>query len=164
MTKSIFTLESRDFKDGAAISSIHSAEDANVSPELFWKGEPEKTESLALICDDPDAPTKEPWVHWVVYNIPKSVHRLPEGLDRKPLFEDGMMQGLTNAERIGYDGPCPPMKEEHRYLFKLYALDTKLDAQPGLTKQQLVEAMKGHVLDEVTIIGTFKTERGALLP
>ncbi len=151
-----FTLESTSFKDGADIGIIHTLEGANVSPELIWSGAPENTQSFALICEDPDAPTEEPWVHWVIYNIPASVKKLPEGMDRKTKFDDGTMQGLTTAEHIGYDGPCPPPKEEHRYFFTLYALDTTVKAEPGLTKHQLLEALKGHVLDQAVIIGTYK--------
>lgn len=154
----MFTLESSDFKDGAAISKINTCEGANTSPELHWLNPPDNTQSFALICDDPDAPTAEPWVHWIVYNIPSSQKKLIEGFDRTVKLGDGTMQGLNTFDRIGFDGPCPPNNENHRYFFKLYALDTVLNVEPGLTKNQLLSEIEGHIIDQAELIGTYKLE------
>lgn len=158
----MFKLESTDFKDCSEISLIHTCEGANASPELLWSGAPDGTQSFALICEDPDAPSQEPWVHWVVYNISTSIKNLPEDFDRTPLLGNGIMQGLNNFEHIGYDGPCPPRDENHRYFFRLFALDALLKVEPGLTKTQLLEAMEGHILGEAVLIGTYELAHEAV--
>lgn len=150
----IFKLESSCFKDGAEIGKIHTCEVGNVAPDLLWSGAPENTASFALICDDPDAATSEPWVHWIVYNIPASNTSL-EDLDHIELLPDGIMQGLNTFNHIGYDGPCPPLGENHRYFFRLYALDIMPKLNPAFTKNRLLEAIKDHIIGEATLIGTY---------
>ena len=116
-------------------------------------GVPEFAKSLSVICEDPDAPSGI-WTHWVIFNIPPENNTLPEGLVRNELFEDGSKQGLNDSGAVGYSGPCPP-GGTHRYYFKVYALDAKLDLPPRISKQELLNAMKGHVLDEGQLMGVY---------
>lgn len=144
-------LSSDAFEAGGPIPEKHTGEGANVSPPLNWTGVPEGTRELALICDDPDAPRPRPWVHWVVYGIPADQTGLPEG------GAPGALEGKNDFGRTGYGGPMPPRGHGvHRYRFKVYALDTELDAASGLTKDQLLEAMQGHVISEGELVGTYE--------
>ncbi|HEX4649786.1 MAG TPA: YbhB/YbcL family Raf kinase inhibitor-like protein, partial [Steroidobacteraceae bacterium] len=121
-------------------------------------GAPQGTKSFVLIVDDPDAPDprapKTTWVHWVLHNIPAETRSLPEGATQRGLPPQ-TVQGLNDWKRIGYGGPCPPIGR-HRYFHKLYALDAELTGLPRPTKAQLLEAMKGHVLAEVQLVGTYQ--------
>lgn len=146
-------LTSPAFSEGEAIPRQYTCDGVNISPPLIWRGVPQKTLSLALICDDPDAPVGI-WVHWVVYNIPVSVGELQEFFPHDKELPNGIRQGLTDFKTVGYGGPCPP-SGTHRYFFTLYALDTKLAISPGLTKAQVLEKMKGHVLAETQLMGTY---------
>lgn len=149
-----FKLSSSAFKDGAAIPRRHTCDDHDVSPTLTWESAPPGVKSFALICDDPDAP-RGTWVHWVSFNIPATRHDLPENVPPKESLPDNTKQGKNDFGNIGYGGPCPP-GGTHRYFFKLYALDAMLSLQPGCTKAQLLEAMKGHILLETQLMGTYK--------
>lgn len=153
------TISSTAFADGAAIPARYTAEGKDVSPPLAWSGLPEGTVELAIVCDDPDAPRPEPWVHWVIYNVPASATGLDEGVppSEKLASPPGAMQGKNTWPATGYRGPAPPPGHgTHHYHFKLYALDQDLPLAPGLTKDQLLAAMKGHVLDEAELIGTYE--------
>ncbi len=149
-----FELLSPSIKNGQPLGAIHSWKDHNEAPILSWNNAPKGTKSFALICDDPDAPAKT-WVHWVVYNIPGSTTEIAEPLGRKKKLKDGTMQGINDFEKIGYDGPYPPIGKAHRYFFKLYALDTLLDLKEGATKAELEAAMEGHILASAQIMGTY---------
>ena len=142
------------FTDGGAIPSVYTCEGRDVSPPLAWTDPPPGTNSLALIADDPDAPGKT-WVHWVLYNLPPSARELPEAFPPDEERPDGMCQGTTDFGRVGYGGPCPP-SGTHRYFFKLYALDAPLALPPGATKPQFEAAMKGHLLAEAQLMGTYR--------
>ena len=146
-------LKSPAFDAGGMIPSRFTCDGADVSPPLEWSPGPEGTRSYALICDDPDAPM-ETWVHWVVYDLPTAITRLPEDVPPEKNLLSGGVQGTNDFHRIGYGGPCPP-GGTHRYFFKVYALDTRLHLEPGATKEQLVKAMKGHVLAEAQLMGTY---------
>jgi Raf kinase inhibitor-like YbhB/YbcL family protein len=154
-----FNLSSGSFPAGGTIPADYTCKGGNISPELHWTGVPEKTKTFALICDDPDAPGRI-WVHWVIFNIPiekevfKSTFKLLEAFPKKEIGDKGIRQGTNDFGKIGYDGPCPP-SGVHRYYFKLYALDQALELKAGATKLQLLEAMKGHVLAETQLMGTF---------
>lgn len=148
-------LSSPVFKEGDMIPREHTCEGKDVSPALQWKGVPEKTQAFALICDDPDAPAGT-WVHWVIWNIPAEASGLPEAVDKKEELKDGTRQGKNDFGRIGYGGPCPPRGPAHRYFFKLYALDKKLDLRPGARKPELLKAMEGHILAEAVLMGKYK--------
>lgn len=148
-------LTSTVFAEGRPIPEIHAFENRDLSPALQWSGVPPAAKSLALICDDPDAPMGT-WVHWVIYNLPPDITGLPEGVPKSPELPGGAKQGVNDYKRAGYGGPCPPPGQPHRYFFKLYALDAKLELKPGLTKPDLLKAMAGHVLAEGQLMGTFQ--------
>jgi Raf kinase inhibitor-like YbhB/YbcL family protein len=126
------------------------------SPELSWKATPEGTQSFALIVTDKDSPLGFNFVHWVLYDIPPDKRELPEGTAKLEQLPDGSRQGHNDYDRIGYVGPCPPGHSTHRYIFDLYALDAKLNLQPGASKKQVVKAMKGHVLALGELVGRFQ--------
>jgi len=155
-------LTSPAFANGSGIPSRYTCEGEDISPELRWEGAPPATRSFGLIVDDPDAPDprapKMTWVHWVVYDLPADVHVLPEDAPTHGL-PPGAKQGLNDWKRAGYGGPCPPIGA-HRYFFKLYALDAVLPDLGRPTKAQLLNAMKGHVLEEVHLIGTYEKRGG----
>ncbi len=150
-----FELKSSAFLEGAAIPRQYTCEGKDISPQLSWKDAPQGTVTFALICDDPDAPVGI-WVHWVIYNIPSDVNKLPEGVSTSAKLSDGSQQGINDFGRPGYGGACPPPGRPHRYFFKLYALDTKLDIRGRVTKEVLTNAMDGHILAEANLTGTYK--------
>ena len=152
-------ITSSAFSQGHAIPKKYTGEGADVSPSLAWANLPEKTKELALICDDPDAPRPEPWVHWVIYKIPAAAKGLPEGVPAKSRLKEpaGAVQGKGTAGDIGYHGPMPPVGHGvHHYHFKLYALDAPLEAEPGLDKKAVLDRMEGHVLAEGELMGTYQ--------
>jgi len=143
------------FEDQGTIPKQYTADGEDVSPPLSWSGVPEGTQSLALICDDPDAPVGT-WVHWVIWNIPARETGLKEGIPVKEReLSNGSVQGTNDFRKIGYGGPAPPRGPAHRYFFKLYALDKSLDLAPGAKKNALEKAMEGHVLAEAQIVGQY---------
>jgi len=149
------------FAQGQPIPPKHSGEGADVSPPISWSGLPENAQELVLICDDPDAPTAEPWVHWVIYKIPAALTGLPEGIERKARLKEpaGVLQGKNSwpSQNVGYRGPMPPPGHgTHRYFFRLYALEAKLVVSPGMDKKGLLEEIKGHVLEEGQLMGTYR--------
>ncbi len=148
-------LTSPAFEEGGTIPSKFTCVGEDVSPHLEWADVPEGTKSLALICDDPDAPIGT-WVHWVIYGIPAGTMSLAEGVPADETVEGVALQGKNDFKRIGYGGPCPPPGKPHRYFFKLYALDTELDLKPGATKKDLEKAMKDHILARGQLMGTFQ--------
>ena len=156
--KMTLTLRSTAFTNGGEIPSKHTCEGEDIAPPLEWDGVPEKTRSLVLIIDDPDAPDpkapKMTWVHWVLYNIPPDTVGLPEGVTSVDL-PPGTEEGLNDWKRSGYDGPCPPVGR-HRYFHKLYALDTILKGMDMPTKTQIETAMRGHVIAKTELVGTYK--------
>lgn len=154
------TLTSPAFVDGASIPKTYTCEGKDLSPALQWAGVPAGTKSLVLIVDDPDAPDpKAPqrvWVHWVLYNLPPDLTGLPEGAGAgAPPAGSG--EGLNDWERTGYGGPCPPIGR-HRYFHKLYALDTVLTGLSTPVKRDVESAMKGHILAQATLLGTYEKE------
>lgn len=149
-----FSLTSSAFSSGGAIPQQYSCKGQDVSPPLAWSGAPAKTAGFALIMDDPDAPSGV-WVHWVLWNVPAAKHSLPEGVAKSDQLEDGSLQGRNSSQKIGYHGPCPPEGQTHRYFFRLYALDGKLDLAAGASRSDLDAAMKGHVLAQSEYMGTF---------
>jgi Raf kinase inhibitor-like YbhB/YbcL family protein len=150
------TLTSPAFEPNGEIPARFTCEGEDVSPALAWSGLPDGTRSLALICDDPDAPDpkapKMTWVHWVLYDIPPTASGLPEAVRDLPA---GTREGTNDWKRTGYGGPCPPIGR-HRYFFKLYALDAELPDLGRPTKARLEEAMQGHVLAQAELIGTYE--------
>ncbi len=148
-------ISSSAFEDGDPIPVRYTCDGEDVSPPLAWDGAPHGTLSLALICDDPDAPVGT-WVHWVIFNIPADSRSLPEGVLLAESGPGGSVQGKNDFMRLGYGGPCPPRGSPHRYFFKLYALDRELALEVGATKRDLLEAMEGHILDEAQLVGTYQ--------
>lgn len=146
--------ESTAFADGELIPPKHTCDGQDVSPPLKWKGVPEGAKSIAIICDDPDAPGGT-WVHWVIYNLPASVSELREGLPRTDVVSIGGRQGTNDFSRLGYGGPCPPRGAPHRYYFRIYALDIDLQLQAGSTRSDVVRAMEGHILGQGQLMGKY---------
>lgn len=149
------------FRQGDWIPRKHTGEGDDVSPPLAWSGVPEGAQEIALICDDPDAPTPEPWVHWLIYGLPASADGLPEGVPNEPHLDEpaGAVQGKNSWEsgaNIGYRGPMPPPGKPHRYYFKVYALDAKLGLKPRADKKALLQAMEGHILAEGQRMGRYE--------
>lgn len=147
-------LASSAFEHGGMIPRTHTCDGEDVSPPLTWDHLPAGTESLALICDDPDAPGGT-WVHWVYCDIPPDPRGLPGGIAPEDRPPQGGVQGINDFRRIGYGGPCPP-GGTHRYFFTLYALDTRLGLEPGITKARLLKAMEGRVLEQAQLMGTYR--------
>jgi Raf kinase inhibitor-like YbhB/YbcL family protein len=156
------TLRSEAFEHDQPIPRKYTGEGIDVSPPLAWDHVPEKTCEFALICDDPDAPTSEPWVHWVIYHLPASLRSLPENIATEARLNDpkGAMQGLnswSSGRKIGYRGPLPPPGHGvHHYQFRLYALDAPLTLEPKADKAALLKAMTGHVIEDALLIGTYE--------
>ena len=139
------------FEAGGTIPKKHTGEGQDVSPPLRWGSLPQGTKEIAIICDDPDAPTEKPFVHWVIYEIPADQKGLPEG------GIEGALEGTNDFGRIGYDGCMPPQGHGiHHYHFKVYALDTELDVPVGLSKDELLAVMGGSILDEGELVGTYE--------
>ena len=127
-----------------------------MSPPLNWTDPPPSTKQFALVADDPDAPAGT-WVHWVIYCLPPSVTGLAAGIPTDPETSDPVSarQGMNDFRTIGYGGPCPPKGPQHRYFFRLYALDHELSLPPKATKDALLQAMKGHVIAEAALVGMY---------
>lgn len=153
-------LSSPQFHDGDQIPLRYTGLDQNISPPLRWSGIPKNAVELALICDDPDAPGPEAWIHWVIYNLsPSATNGLAEGIPNKPLVMHPVSaaQGVNSFEKPGYGGPLPPPGHgAHRYFFKLYALDRRLNLQPGLTKAELLEKISKHIVADTQLMGRFE--------
>ena len=147
-------LASAAFDEGGRIPARYTGEGADISPPLSWSGVPEETKSLALICDDPDAPGRT-WVHWVIYDIQPDTTELPEAVPSDREVLGSAKQGMTDFRQIGYGGPMPPPGRPHRYMFKLYALDTMLNLESGATKEKLLNAMEGHIMAEGQLTGLY---------
>ena len=149
-----FELQSTAFQSGGDIPKRFTCDGPDVSPALSWSDPPGAAQSFALIADDPDAPVGT-WVHWVLYDLPASARELPEGVPKESEPKSGGRQGTNDFRKIGYGGPCPPKGKPHRYFFKLYALDSKLNLKPGATTNAVEQAMKGHVLARAELMGRY---------
>jgi hypothetical protein len=147
-------ISSTAFTEGGAIPKKFTCDSEDVSPPLAWSGVPAGVKSLALIADDPDAPMGT-WVHWVLFDIPASSSGLPEAVEKKPTVPGIGTQGSNDFGKIGYGGPCPPRGKPHRYFFKLYALDNTLELKPGAKKADVEKAMRGHILAQGQLMGTY---------
>jgi len=146
-------VESSAFKEGQSIPKQYTCDGVNISPPLEWKGVPKNAKTLAIICDDPDAPAGT-WVHWVVYNLSANDMGLIENTPATEKLTGGGLQGKNDFGKIAYGGPCPP-SGMHRYFFKMYALDAELDLRPGATKSDLLKAMEGHIVAQGQLMGTY---------
>lgn len=142
-------LESPAFSPDAFIPGLYTCDGLDRSPALVWRGAPAETQSWVLIMDDPDAPNGT-WDHWLLFNIPAKLQRLDEAAE----LPAGAVSGKNSWGNTGYGGPCPP-SGTHRYIFKLYALDTQLNLASGVNKQELLNAMEGHVLASTQLTGLY---------
>ena len=149
-----FELKSQAFTTSGTIPIKHTCDGSDLSPPLEWYGVPEGTMTFTLIVDDPDAPVGT-WVHWVLYNLPRDIQKLPEGVPANETIEQGASQGVNDFRKIGYGGPCPPPGKPHRYFFKLYALDKKVGLGARATKKELIKTMEGHILGQAELIGKY---------
>jgi len=151
-----FELTSTAFAAGEPIPQKYTCDGQDISPPLQWSDPPQGTQSLALICDDPDAPVGT-WVHWVLFNLPAEARALPEAVPPQAELPDGSRHGQNSWRRLDYGGPCPP-SGSHRYFFKLYALDTVLDLEAGEGKKQVLKAMEGHILAQAELMGVYSRQ------
>lgn len=145
-------VSSSAFSEGKSIPEKYTCDGQNVSPPLTWNGAPANTSSFAVIADDPDAPSGT-FTHWVLYNLPADVTELKEA------SSGGGQEGANDFRRKGYGGPCPPPGGAHRYFFRVYALDRGSLGSAGLSKQDVTAAMKGHILAEGQLMGTYRRKR-----
>ncbi len=153
-----FRLSSPGFRHNQPVPAKFTCDGHDVSPPLRWEGAPAGTKSFALICDDPDAPGGT-WVHWVIWGIPATATGLPENVSKTESVPalGGAKHGENSWPRLGYGGPCPPPGHGvHHYHFKVYALDAEPALKPRATKQQLEEAMRGHILAMAELVGTYQ--------
>lgn len=157
-TAMAFTVTSPAFREGGSIDEKFTCDGADLSPELKWSDVPAGTKSLVVIMDDPDAPPGN-WVHWVLYDLPGDATGIKEDLPKKETLENGARHGLcwgvNDFSRVGYFGPCPPPGKPHRYFFKVYALDMRLELPPRIAKTQVEQKMKGHILAEAQLMGKY---------
>jgi Raf kinase inhibitor-like YbhB/YbcL family protein len=147
-------LSSTAFKEGETIPVTYTCDGKNISPPLSWGNVPQDAQSLALIVDDPDAPAGT-WVHWVVFNMPPTLSSLSEGASSPGSQDTFGTPGTSSFRKSGYGGPCPPKGKPHRYFFKLYALDVKLELKSGASKADVEKAMQGHILAQGQLMGTY---------
>ena len=149
------SITSSSFPHDGVIPTRHTCEGHDTSPELLWTDVPNGAKSLVLIVDDPDAPMGT-WTHWVLFNISADARSLQEDLPvtGKNVDPNAIYVGKNSSGNIRYDGPCPP-SGTHRYYFRIYALDTTLSLLPGASKDELLKEMKGHILAQGELMGTF---------
>jgi len=152
-----FELTSSAFQADQPIPVRHTCHGEDLSPLLAWGQPPEGTQSLVLIMDDPDAVEVAGfvWDHWLLFNIPPEVQSLSEGVPADAENPDGSRHGQNSSRRLGYNGPCPPSGQTHRYVFTLYALDTLLDLKSRASKEEILDAMDGHVLAQAQLVGLY---------
>ena len=146
-------LTSSAFEDGGMIPDRYSKQGGNISPPLKWTGVPDEAVSLALVVEDPDAPSGLV-VHWLVYGIDPKIQQLDQGLPVGPELPNGARQGSNVAGEFGYTGPKPP-SGTHRYFFHLYALDTETDLPPGMSREEVYGVIHGHILAEAELMGRY---------
>ena len=144
-------LKSSAFENNGKIPSKYTCDGNNISPQLSISDVPKNAKSLVLIMDDPDAvkPAGKIWDHWIVFNIHPETKEIPEAQEPQGV------QGITSFGRLGYGGPCPP-DAEHKYIFKVYALDTELDLGEGVTKEDVKKEMKEHIIEKTELTGRYE--------
>ena len=150
-----FSLSTRAFSSGGDVPVKYTCQGEDVSPALSWSEAPKHTQSFALLVSDPDAPSGD-FTHWVLFDVPASARQLPESVPASEQLPDGSRQGVNGFRRTGYGGPCPPAGKPHRYYFRLYALDKKLDLPPGATRDAVESAIQGHVLAPAELMGRYQ--------
>ena len=156
--KKVTTLEvqSSGFGHARSMSDKYTCDDVDISPPLEWKNAPAGTKAFAIICETPDAPTGN-WVQWLIYDIPADITSLPQAVPKTGQLENGAKQGKNDFDQVGYFGPCLPAGE-HRFFFRVYALDGLTNLKEGVKKEELVQAMKGRILAEGALMGVYSRE------
>lgn len=149
-----FTISSTAFEDGSKIPTEYTCDGDDISPEIWWDGEPKGTVSYAMIMEDPDAPDGT-FTHWVVYNLPADCHQLEKIIPIQKNLSNGAIQAKNDFGKIGYRGPCPPKGEEHRYYFRIFAMKKKLPPESIKNGFEFYEAMNGLVLDRAEYMGKY---------
>lgn len=147
-------IRSEAFENGSYIPEKYSLEGGNISPPLEWSNVPEGTMSFVLIVVDPDAPMGQ-FTHWILYNIPGETRSIPENIPKTLEVEGLGFQGYNDYGKVGYGGPHPPRGSTHRYIFRIYALDKKLDLKPGATLEEILREMEGHVIAYGELVGLY---------
>lgn len=160
-TKSIMSLRlsSPAFQNFKAIPKHYTAEEAGISPPLKWSGAPAATQELALICEDPDAPLPQPFVHWILYGISPNTSRIPEGIAPVEIMQVPLLarQGKNTMLKTSYTGPNPPpWHRAHRYRFRLFALNAPLPLAAGAGRTEFLKAIERHILDEAELVGLYE--------
>lgn len=153
-----FLVSTTAFHQGGEIPQKYSCDGQNISPPVSWTAPPSGTRSIALIFEDPDAPSGL-FVHWVVYNLPPSAGGLVEGVEKSGKMPAVLTQGRNGAGSAGYRGPCPPPGPAHRYFFRIYALNMEPALPAGLSAQSLREMMESHILAETETMGKYQRQR-----
>lgn len=148
-----FEVSSIAFENEGGIPAVYTCKGKNISPPLMWKNAPKNTKSFALIMDDLDTPLGI-ITHWIIYNIPTKTREISEDIPHQYKLSENIIQGRNSMKKIGYMGPCPPWGK-HRYVFKLYALDTILEFNPKMNKKKLLKAIEGHILDKCQLMGVY---------
>jgi Raf kinase inhibitor-like YbhB/YbcL family protein len=154
-------VESPTLKADQPMPREYSADGRNVSPPLSWSNVPAATKAFAVVLEDPDAGNPPPFVHWVIYRIPATAKGLPENIPFEPDMPmppeiAGAIQGVSGFRRPIYRGPAPPPGKVHHYHFVVFALDANLDLKPGLTRAELLDAIKGHVVGRGELVPTYE--------
>jgi Raf kinase inhibitor-like YbhB/YbcL family protein len=149
-------IKSPAFQDKGTLPRKYACDGDGISPPLQSEGVPDEAVTLTLILDDPDAP-RGAFTHWLVHDLPGTATGLPEDVPRRQALEGGGLQGENSTGGIGYAPPCPG-RGTHRYVFKLYALDSDLGLDPGVNQDELMDAMEGHILDEAQLVVSYKRE------
>lgn len=147
-------ITSSAFSEGGAIPSEFTCEGRDISPELSWSDAPKATKSFVLVLHDPDAPMANGYYHWVLYNVPAHVNRIPENVSRDASLPALGLQGTNDGGKIGYMGPCPP-SGTHRYIFRLYSLKTSIDLEPGANYKDVLSAIEGEIIEQAELKGTY---------
>jgi len=153
----VIRLTSEVFEEGGSIPSKYTCDSDNISPHLRWDTLPERTISFAIVCEDPDAP-EGTFTHWMIANITPDIMELPAGLKKEGKLGNGIIQGINDFGFPGYGGPCNPVRTEHRFIFKIYALDTTLNLSPGFEFADFKNALDENILDEGLLMGKYKRE------
>lgn len=147
-------VKSRAFSDGEMIPRQYTCNGDGISPPISWESPSDNIQSFALICDDPDAPIGT-FTHWVIYDLPPDLREIPERIPNESTVPGGGIHGINSLHKTGYTSPCPP-SGTHHYHFKVYALDTKLNLNPGASKDKVLKAMQGHIKGEGELIGLYQ--------
>ena len=147
-------ITSSAFSHGSAIPSQFTCEGQDHSPELSWQDAPKTTKSFVLVLHDPDAPRANGFYHWLMYNIPPRVNRIPENAPKHPTLPGLGLQARNDSGKVGYVGPCPP-SGTHRYFFRVYSLSSSLDLKPGANYKDVLSAMEGKIIEQAELVGTY---------